>query len=466
MLACCVFVFASHALCARAETSAADPQESSIPLVQDILGRPLPADRLGVEILANVLERLGFKRHAASFRTFDERRAIARLLGELSPKAGTVGEAIRIVDEAPSALEEAVRIANEEPPSTLDALYGRLATQAIVFDFRAPVGDPPANEDPTRPQPEGATTQTQAQFDLRNATSVQPGIWRAPSGVYSPGHPELSFNRYFIRGIATNRMPVAATVDIAFTLTGAAGQAISLDCANQHIAVSSPSPVYCAISRRTVAELDDASAIAALASLQQGELTAVPKMRRLTTDAPQRTFYPEGFGGVSQAESDEALQASMAASDMLKAAGCTELGQCSERLAAKVRHPDYLLVLVAFVLMAFLALARWRSDTVSPASLTFARVAFALYLMFVALTLALDIVDAPGGSLCRGGGLCGLLGFLATFAASLPWSWLLLMSHGAGSASDDQATMWLFIAINLAWLGFMAVCRGRGAARA
>lgn len=431
----------------HAAPPAAEADPASVPLLAKLLQEALPQDRTGVQTTAYLLDDLGFKQRATLLRHFDQRRAIAQTLGEPAPAATTVGEAIDAEQAAPAAYDEALT---------------RLAAQAFALDFAAPrEGEISGDDDPTSASAKHVGAQ--ARFDLAHATLLAPGIWRTPSRTQVDGHPQPGL--FYVRAVATSRLHEAALIDLSLALNGAAlPRAATLSCANQMLPPAQPTAIFCTLQRSTAAAFPDEDVLATLAALQRGEASATPKTMTLTAGASpnQRTFFR---GVISAGNDDERKQdfaAQIAAAGRIKNAGCSELGRCGERVSAMLGNSGNAGLLLLFALMVWSAWWRWRHATLRASTLAFARTAFGLYALLALLAMLLSFVDTPGGSLCRGGGLCGVLSFIATGIASLPWSWLMLKSLALNGAADHAvaAVMWLCIVINLVWLGIMAFARG------
>lgn len=436
---------------AQAAPPAPEPDPASVPLLAKLLQEALPQDRTGVQTTAYLLDDLGFKQRAALLRRFDERRAIAQTLGEPAPAAATVGDAIDAEQAAPAAIDEA---------------NTRLMTQAFALDFTAPrEGELTDDDDPTRA--DAKRVDGQARFDLAHATAVAPGIWRAPSHTQVNGHPEPDL--FYVRAVATSRLREAALIDLSMALNGAAlPRAATLICDNQTMAPAQASAVFCTLRRQTAEAFPDEQILATFAALQRGEATATPTTLILAIGGSphRRTFFLGKFGGISDDERNQNFTAQMAALDRIKSTSCFELGRCGGRISAMIGNSGNAGLALLFALMVWSVWWRLRHATLRASTLAFARTAFGLYALFVVLAMLLSLVDTPGGSLCRGGGLCGVLSFIATGVASLPWSWLMLKSLAANGAGDHAvaAAMWLCIVINLVWLGVMAFARGSEAA--
>lgn len=434
----------------HATEPASEPDAASVPLLSKLLQEAMPQDRTGVQTIAYLLDDLGFKQRAALLRRFDERRAIAQTLGEPAPAAATIGDAIDAEQAAPAAIDEA---------------RTRLATQAFALDFAAPrEGELTDDDDPTRA--DAKRVGGQARFDLAHATVVAPGIWRAPSRSQVNGHPQPDL--FYVRAVATSRLREAAVIDLSMALNGAAlPRTATLDCGNQTMAPAQASAVFCTLRRQTATEFPDEEILATFATLQRGEATATPTTLVLAIGASphRRTFFRGVTSAISDDERNQDFTAQMAAIDRIKSTGCSELGRCGERVSAMVGNSGNAGLLLLFALMVWSVWWRLRQATLRASTLAFARTAFGLYALLVVFAVLLSLVDTPGGSLCRGGGLCGVLSFIATGIASLPWSWLMLRSLALSGAADHavSAVMWLCIVINLFWLGIMAFAGGGNA---
>jgi hypothetical protein len=443
LLICALFAAASHRVLADAKT---DPDT---PFVRSLLQREPPTDRLDIETVAYALEDVHAGSLAASLRDFDERRAIADLLGEPAPTAASIGDAIA-----------AARAATVP----LDDLRTRLMTQGLAFDFRVPdvrpLVPPPANGD-AQTQLDAAQLSPQSKYDLAKGTQIQAGIWRAPAngGEVGKAWPD----RYFIFGHATNRTRHDASLSlVAFTVKDAALPVpAELDCNNQNVSAAQSSPVTCELtwskSRQAATTLDEAATVRTLAGVQSGLATIEPV--RMLLHVSGRTVA-RGYASGTEDEDERRLRerARQAAHELIAGQNCRALGKCGERLTSLLKQPASLVLPFGLLAMGWTARRRLTGAPPSRGALTLARWAFGVYAVLVVIALLALWLDAAAGGMYK-----GLLGALVTVLVAQPWSGVLIRTPAFAGASDSASLglLWLFIAINLVWLGVMAFASGR-----
>jgi hypothetical protein len=445
LLVCALFAAAGHRVLADVQT---DPDT---PFVRSLLQRELTAERLDVETAAYALEDVHAGALAASLRDFDERRAIADLLGEPAPTATSIGDAI-----------EAARAATV----SLDDLRARLMTQAFVFDFRVPdvrpLVPPPANG-AAQTQLDAAQLSPQSKYDLAKGTQIEAGIWRAPAHGGPTGQPWP--NRYFVVGHATNGTRHDATLSlVAFTVKDAALPVpAELRCDNQNVSAAQSSTVACELTwrkdRQAAATLDpdEAATVRTLAAVQSGLATIEPV--RVLVHVAGRTLA-RGYASGTEDEDERRLraQARQAAHVLIAGQNCRALGQCGERLTGLLKQPASLVLPFGLLAMGWTARRRLTGAPPSRGALTLARWAFGAYAVLVVVALLALRLDAAAGGMYK-----GLLGAVVTVLIAQPWSGVLIRTPAFAGASDSASLglLWLFIAINLVWRGVMAFASGR-----
>jgi len=445
-------LFVSVLLAAASHRVPADAQtDPDTPFVRSLLQRELPADRLDLETVAYAFEGVHAGALAASLREFDERRAIADVLGDPAPTATSIGDSIA-----------AARAATV----SLDDLRARLMTQGFVFDFRVPdvrpFVPPPANVD-TAAQLDAAQLSAQSKYDLGKGTQIEAGIWRAPAHGGPAGKPWP--NRYFVLGHGTNSTHHDVTLSfVGFTVTAAAlPMPAELRCDSQKMPAAQSATVACELtwlkSRQAAAtpDPDEATTVRTLAAVQSG-LAKIEPIRMLL-HVPGRTLARGYSGGIEEEdERRQREQAQQLAREMVAGQTCRALGQCGERLIDVLRRPASLVLPIGLFVMGWTARRRLAGAPPSPGVLTLARAAFGLYAVLVVIALLALLLDASAGGMYK-----GLLGVVATVLIAQPWSGVLIGTPAVAGMSDSASLglLWLFIVINLVWLGVMAFASGR-----
>jgi hypothetical protein len=94
-----------------------------------------------------------------------------------------------------------------------------------------------------------------------------------------------------------------------------------------------------------------------------------------------------------------------------------------------------------------------------------AKVVFLLYLVVAIIALLTVMVDPVWSGRGRGGEIHGLLGFMALFAAALPWSLVFFFIKVRSSPETTDLIVsgvnFGFIVLNLSILGWLAFRRAR-----
>jgi len=440
-------LFASVLLAAASHRVLADAQtDPDTPFVRSLLQRELPADRLDLETVAYAFEGVHAGALAASLREFDERRAIADVLGDPAPTAASIGDSI--------AAARAAAV-------SLDDLRTRLMTQGFVFDFRVPdvrpFVPPPANGD-TAAQLDAAQLSPQSKYDLAKGTQIQAGIWRAPPAGSDGRNPWP--DRFFVFGHVTNRTRHDATLSLVEFTVKDAGLPVPAEllCNNQKVSAAQSSNVVCELrwltSRQIPTAPDEAATLRMLAGVQSGLVMIEPGATLIYVSG--RAFTARGHGNGPEGELRS--QAQQAARELIAGQSCRALGQCSERLIGLLKQPAILVLPVGLFVMGWTARGRLTGAPPSRGALTLARWAFGVYAFFVVIALLAQWLDATAGGMYK-----GLLGGLVTALVAQPWSGVLISTPAIAGTSDSAfvGLLWLCIAINLVWLGVMAFASGR-----
>lgn len=401
---------------------------ADVPLVQQALAGPADVPDIELERRSLLLQELGFRQEAEDLRHFSERRNLLVLLGEPYVVPATVGDAI-------------TQEGREAQP--LGTLQGRLLHDGVSFsvaDASSPLAAPVMRPDPLN--------SGQLSF-----VALAPNVWGLVKGnAQSPGESDLMRALQLFVALKVNSQ-LSAEVDVSARFQMASD--VSLACDPQKLAAHATSTVYCHTDMLQPRTRDAvASAIQALAS---GERALQLHSMSLTSPESQTWTYtgtlPMHWQPPGTALTLESVQRDLAG------ASCRDLNNCWGRLSqatSKLGSPGFLLSLLIVFGTAGL---RWmRADGTQP-PVALRNVFFgylALCLCALALALLESFSQAP---------LKGVLSQTFSLLLALPWSSALVETrqlprqYGHGGMSD-AAVAWLFILVNLAWLGFLAFYRG------
>lgn len=419
-------------LVAGASAQSVQPRNDP-PLAKRVLDGAWPKDAHALAIDSATLDQLGLHDDAHRLNDAWQRREIADLLGRATPVPATLRVAI------------AREVSAREP---LERVRAALAREGVSIDFTGPSsGEAPDSELARR----GRTKpQAIAQFHA--------GVWGAfdERAMRTSGREPGDAYLLLVRGLVHNHTTMTADIRLYVAVHGP----IVMRCDAKAVPAGGVEDVFCAIE--SWQDTQRSKSIEVAEALASGRLAPRIVGVRVDTGAP-RPILAVGEAAELTGALLKDSAAVMAAKKLIAQSGCRELGSCRRIAMGWVFNPGTIGMLIVAALMAWSARRRWlrAGDAGISASQSWFRGAFKLYLVLTCIGMALAMIDSPRVA-GNGNPMTGLLSGLFNVALALPWSLLHQMQVDAlpNAAMRDQVSkemvlIWIFIMINLGYLGFM-----------
>lgn len=416
--------------------SSAPPTGESVPLARDLLDGPVPNDRYSLEITAAEMFQLGLVKEAGLLESYGVRTTYLHLLNRPYTPAASVREAVQ-------------REAGAQIP--LDQLSADFMREGYTIQVDTMLD----RDGPDRNMIAGGYPTAVAKL-----MPLQPGLWalfdlpKTHTAGLTMGDAATLFIRMQIRN---------QTVESeAFRLQLPIGGMGPMACDFNYVAPGATARTYCEVVMlgytpevkerivKNILAMLDGRPLAPMGTYSVGSESYPNGVSSWT---PPWKFSPEErFGG----------DAWFAAQHNIANAGCQKLGTCRHVYTGYIANGGVLSMVITAAFMILTLYLRWRGELGEGRVFS---VLFVIYFCFVLLAGFLFYIDPPpSGAPSRY--YEGLFSTLAAGALSLPWSYFMSVMKEAvpyrairDLGQRDFALQWVFIIVNLTYLGFMGYLR-------